>query len=677
MSKLIYAHSAQLLESTYSGIKDADQVVNTVYQSIAFTGDGYLYTHGKKFRLFRINGNNFEGITFNVNNGVASLLVDNEIIGQGSILQSITGDGIVIPTTTNGVVSLTHKSYISDQDARTYGSNSRIPIITIDAYGHISAASESNIIDVTKVQAQLIENPGTYYITGITNGNLQNPYYSNDVYFDAEGNLHANNIYFNGDTIQGQFAPLSHIDVIANGSTLGHVTLSDILDSANDASQGVAATPKSVYSALQTSKNYTEALIAAQDAMIFVGTLSSSGTIHSHNVNVLANVIDDTTSITEIPYSVGWTFRFTTSGTFQGESVEVGDMIIAIRDKGASFSTLDWTIIQTNISGALTSANTPDGILYTSNSRSVNSLSFGNGLLKSDGATISFINPNTVWRDIQINNVTIGTNTLNLIQGSNINLASNNGEIVISANASSVLNVAGSLTLLQDQVSFVYQPGTSSTINIGDNLSLINDEGTYTLRHASINAVTNAFGRITTDGYGHIVSVDPVTSIANPNPLNFVKGNTTYLQYDGSSTCILNFIEGNDIDIALSLVENTLTITPSIVHKYRPVQFVNGETNTVLLQNSTDTVLTLIAGDNISILNTDINSDPLPDGNIIISAEDTWRNIEAYKFQGNLMTRSSIGSAVLRFNDDFILSQEEIGLCWTEIDELGRVTYTK
>ena len=62
----------------------------------------------------------------------------------------------------------------------------------------------------------------------------------------------------------------------------------------------------------------------------------------------------------------------------------------------------------------------------------------------------------------------------------------------------------------------------------------------------------------------------------------------------------------------------------------------------------------------------------------MISAEDTWRNILAYRFTSNLLAQSSIGaSAPLKFSDDFLWCNEELGITWTEIDEDGRVTYVK
>jgi hypothetical protein len=63
-------------------------------------------------------------------------------------------------------------------------------------------------------------------------------------------------------------------------------------------------------------------------------------------------------------------------------------MIIAVADRGQSFDMSDWTIIQTNISGALTSANNLDGLLYANNSRSIQSLALSNGVLRYINSTL-------------------------------------------------------------------------------------------------------------------------------------------------------------------------------------------------------------------------------------------------------------------------------------------------
>lgn len=682
MSKLIYSPTSALIEGSYAGIRDTDQTVNTVYYSIAFTGDGYLYTHGKKFRLFQITNNGVDGISFSIVNGTAAFSIDGTVIGQGTVISSVSGDNIVCASTSNGTVSLTHKEYLNINSATTYGSNVKIPIITVDKYGHITTVSEGNTIDPTKVQAGTTSTAGNYYLTGVVDSNAQNPIYNTNVYFDENGNLYANNIYYNGQAISGQFAPLSHTSVKASDSVLGHVNLADAADNSKDVSAWTAATPKAVYAAIGTAKQYAEDLVAAQDAMIFVGTLTSAGIIHSHNSNVLTGVVDDTSSVSAVNYKVGWTFRFTSAGTFNGEDVEAGDMMIAIKDRDTTFDMSDWTVIQTNINGALTATNNLSGILYANNSRNIQALAFGNGILKSDGATISFVNPNTTWRDIQVNSTSIGTTALNLIAGTNVSLTEDQGAVTIGINTSNIIGSSASLTLSQDNVAFVYNPSAASTLNIGNLLTLAVDNGTYTLKHATISAVTNAFGRITTDGYGHVTSVDTVSYLPNQYSFKIKNSTSDLLEYDGSAAKVLKVLNGTDISLALAVngTTNELELTPSITHKYRAVQFFgtsSAQSATVLIANNEDTILTLVAGDNIVLTHQDGSGQDLTDGTLAIHAEDTWRNVEAYKFISNVMSRSSIQDAALKFSDDFLFSSDEVGLCWTEIDENGRVTYIK
>lgn len=80
--------------------------------------------------------------------------------------------------------------------------------------------------------------------------------------------------------------------------------------------------------------------ISASDAMLYKGTIGSTGA-----------------TITALPttYNTGWTYKAITSGTYAGQKCEVGDMIIALVDRsGSGNSNSDWTVIQSNIDGAVT-----------------------------------------------------------------------------------------------------------------------------------------------------------------------------------------------------------------------------------------------------------------------------------------------------------------------------------
>ena len=76
----------------------------------------------------------------------------------------------------------------------------------------------------------------------------------------------------------------------------------------------------------------------AADAMIFKGTIGSTGAT--------------TASLPDTHYQ-GWTYKVITAGTYAGQGCEVGDMIICIAD-GTSASNNDWTVVQSNVDGAVT-----------------------------------------------------------------------------------------------------------------------------------------------------------------------------------------------------------------------------------------------------------------------------------------------------------------------------------
>lgn len=683
MSKLIYSQTSALLEGTYDGIKNRDQAVNPVFYSIAFTGDGYMYTHGRKFRLFNVINDEVEGLSFQINRGIAGFYIDGAAIGTGTVVQQVGGDDIVQSSTTDGVVSLSHATFLTQaQVATTYGSSTKIPIITLNESGHIVAIENSGTIDISKIRADATTTTGFYYPIGVVDSNLQNPQYNTSLFFDENGNIYANNMYINNTQLSGLFAPLSHTNIYATDSTYGHVILSDTASNEDDINSHVAATPKAVSLGIATANQYSQDLFAAQDAMVFVGTIKPDGTIVSHNSVVLPTAVDDLTNLTYLDYKVGWTFRFTQAGAFNGEDIEVGDMLIAIHKKGSEFDINDWTIIQTNISGALTAVSNLNGLLYANNSRTINSLSYSDGILKCNSGSLSFVNPNTLWRDIQINSTSIGTNLLNLISGNAINITENNGDVIIAVNTSTIIQATATLTIEQDQERFTYKPNAASTLTIGDKLTLETDaEDNYILKHATGGSFTNKFGSITTDQYGHITAINEISSIPNPNSIAFKSSSGNIFEYNGSETKALLFADGGDLSYTVTTnVAGDYVITPQVTHKYRSIQFypnANSSDPIPLLANTVNTIFTLVGGENVSLSNLDGQGQSLPDGTLMINAEDTWRNIEVYKFQSNLLTRASIGSSQLNFGDDFLISNNELGITWTEIDEDGRVTYVK
>lgn len=109
-------------------------------------------------------------------------------------------------------------------------------------------------------------------------------------------------------------------------------------------------------------------LLAANDAMVFKGTLGSGGTI------------------TSLPttHSAGEAFKIITAGTYAGQIAEVGDLIVAVIDReGADNADTDFLILQTNIDGAVT------GPVSSTNEHLVLFDGSSGTLIKSSGATLA------------------------------------------------------------------------------------------------------------------------------------------------------------------------------------------------------------------------------------------------------------------------------------------------
>lgn len=70
-------------------------------------------------------------------------------------------------------------------------------------------------------------------------------------------------------------------------------------------------------------KAYVDGLLAANDAMIFKGTLGSGGTY------------------TALPttHNVGWTIKVITAGTYAGKVAEIGDMYVSLVSRSGSGNT--------------------------------------------------------------------------------------------------------------------------------------------------------------------------------------------------------------------------------------------------------------------------------------------------------------------------------------------------
>ena len=121
-----------------------------------------------------------------------------------------------------------------------------------------------------------------------------------------------------------------------------------------------AAMPKSggtFTGAVTLKANPTAALGAATKQ--YVDAKISEGIGASNKMSIQGTIGSTGADITALPttYEKGWMYRVITDGTYAGQVCEPGDFIIALIDRsGTGNVNADWTVIQTNIDGAITNA---------------------------------------------------------------------------------------------------------------------------------------------------------------------------------------------------------------------------------------------------------------------------------------------------------------------------------
>src|SRR5574343_58955 len=132
-----------------------------------------------------------------------------------------------------------------------------------------------------------------------------------------------------------------------------------------------------------TNKTYVDGLLAANDAMIFWGTIGVGGKYTVAAFNALTT------------YTRGWTLRVIDEGpvTIKGKPCEQGDLVMVLETRtGSGNLDSDFTVAQANIDGAVTG---PAGAIadeqiavFNNHNRSIK----GSGTLLSELATTAMLN---------------------------------------------------------------------------------------------------------------------------------------------------------------------------------------------------------------------------------------------------------------------------------------------
>lgn len=172
----------------------------------------------------------------------------------------------------------------------------------------------------------------------------------------------------------GKVDNLSRSEILASAPLTGTPTAPTALSTVNNTQ---IATTAFVH-------NLVSGSIAANDAMIFKGVINRN---------------------TDLPatHELGWTYKIGTTGTYAGNVCEVGDMIICVTS-GTAANNAHWTVVQTNIDGAVTGPTASTvGHVATFNSAT-------GKVIKDSGYTIATSVPaNAKFTDTTYSNATTTT----------------------------------------------------------------------------------------------------------------------------------------------------------------------------------------------------------------------------------------------------------------------------
>ena len=704
MAKLIHATSLAAFKTAYT---DWASSSSPIYNSIAYTDDGYMYTHGGVFQLSVVGAGNPWGLGFTLSGQTASVTVAGNtqsitlpVVG---ISNGSTSDFSI--TSNAGVFTITH---INKLTATTVGPSAAsditlsIPELTISATGHITAASQYTATLNHVLQAADSTTTKGYLLFG-TGAGTAGTLYNTGLYINSStGAVYVPSLYIGGTAIGSIYAPIAHASSattygVGTSSLYGHLKLSDATSSSSDTTGGTAATPNAVLTALNAAKQYAHDLLGSSDAMMFVGTIDGTGVFKSYNSTVITQAITvNTTKISDLTaYSAGWTFKVTTSGTITGiGNVEAGDMVICVSDKATSYSAADFTVVQANLDGAVTIASSlaTNALVLGSSATTIHSLTNGtSGQFLKMGA--SGPEWNTVpfdYRAIQVNGTALlassATTPLNLVAGTGVSIAGNSSTGAVTITNTGIISTYGLTINSGSTVLGTYDPKTAAaTLKFTNGLSGSYATGVYTIGHSnSITAKSQALYPIAIDAYGHVTSVGTaVTALPSPTSLTFSDGGTAVDTYNGGTAKILNFIDGANSAFTVTTASNVISVKLDTTMLYRPISYTPNSgtsTPTTLLTNSVATALELAAGNNITMSGSG--------GVLTINATDTntWRNVTAYSISGSAQSgpaeilSSSIGTSDLEFGSEFLWNSSENGgtlhLGWAEVASDGTVTYS-
>jgi hypothetical protein len=426
--KLVYAASFGALKTAHPNWANQS---DSIYKAVVFTADGYVVTHGTAIKgvVDSTTGN----LKVNIADGKLTVIHGTDEATVQLPVHQIKGiNNVIAVNDVNGVVTIGLQDLQVEATSGTPTSTSvTVSQVTVDTYGRTTSVVNKTF-DLDKVT---IENKTSgHLVTGevgtgrlgtsnisVTGSNLSttgqitagtlvvdsvnvastlSSHGTSISALEAEDTKINNAINANKTDIASVRTDLTtHINTAATSAVLGNVKLSDsITQGTNSAADGIAATPKAVYEAVEAAKKHANDLMSANDALVFAGTVDTTLNVITPATGMNFKTGD---ALANITVKVGYVFKVSSASrrrsgsVINGKAVELGDMIIAVN---ASATDLDskYNVIQGNIDGAvITSKTFTDGTLViTKTGREIETLANG-----STGQILVMTATGPQWKD--------------------------------------------------------------------------------------------------------------------------------------------------------------------------------------------------------------------------------------------------------------------------------------
>jgi hypothetical protein len=255
-------------------------------------------------------------------------------ISAGTYLSTgLTGGSFTLNQAANATITLDHdtttRTDTTSTDAPGYGGTfEAVTSVTTNATGHVTA------IDVSTVTIPASENDNDY-LTGLS-------FNTNDGVLTATVQNQSNvTVDLDGRYLQGNEAITLTGEVTGSGTTSISTTVANgVLDVANFNASAIVIESEGIENNDNDTTLPTSAAVKA-----YVDAATVGGLVYQGGYDANLNSPDLTTSPNSI--EKGWTYTVTDDGTFFGEQLRVGDVLIAEVDDPSALA--DWTTVQNNI----------------------------------------------------------------------------------------------------------------------------------------------------------------------------------------------------------------------------------------------------------------------------------------------------------------------------------------